>query len=321
MKPESDAAPLVSVVMCVYNGMAFIGPAIDSVFNQTYSNWELIISDDGSTDGTAEWLKSNFGSNKKVRLFFQSKNIGYVLNKNFALRQATGKYVTQQDSDDLSDPKRLEAQISVMIEDPKIKIVGSGYARIDADGTLLNTVSLEADTQLSAVSEQEFPFWFPGLMIHREVYEHLGFFDEYFSGVYGDDYYWTIRAIEKYPIHCLKDVLYFYRNNPVSLTNSFQVRKLIIPTVLKRLREQRHKKGTDWLEEKNLKALKEYERELVEDNVFVAEQIRVWAAKAVDRGDKLEAMKLLWRALKLHPTSGALYRTYWYLLRKRRRTQ
>jgi glycosyltransferase involved in cell wall biosynthesis len=278
MKSESDAKPLVSVVMCVYNGMAYIRSAIESVLNQTYSNWELIISDDGSTDGTTEWLKSNFRSNEKVRLFFQPKNIGYVLNKNFALAQASGEYITQQDSDDLSDPRRLEAQVKVL-EDRKIKIVGSGYSRIDANSILLNNVSLKEDTVFTTFSDEEFPFWFPGLMIHRDVYSRLGYFDEYFSGVYGDDYYWTIRAIEHYPIYCLKAPLYVYRNNPVSLTNSFQIRKLIIPAVLKHLREQRQKEGTDWLEQKDLTALRNFERRLAEDKVFVSEQVRVWARR------------------------------------------
>ena len=225
MKSESDTRPLVSIIMCVYNGMAFIGQAIESVFKQTYSNWELIISDDGSTDGTREWLTTNFGSNEKIRLFFQDRNIGYVLNKNFAFRQTSGVYITQQDADDLSDPKRIESQLKVMLDDPKIKIVASGYLRIDANGELLNKVSSGNDMVFSTFSDEEFPFWFPGLMTHREVYERLGFFEEYFSGVYGDDYYWTIRAIEHYPIYCLKEPLYLYRNNPVSLTNSFQTRK------------------------------------------------------------------------------------------------
>jgi glycosyltransferase involved in cell wall biosynthesis len=66
--------------MCSYNAVDYIALAIQSVFDQTYEDWELIISDDMSTDGTREWLQQNLSNNPKVRLFFQEKNLGYVEN-------------------------------------------------------------------------------------------------------------------------------------------------------------------------------------------------------------------------------------------------
>ncbi len=313
--------PLVSIVMCVFNGMRYIEDAVASILAQTYDNWELIISDDASTDGTTAWLKETLGQNQKIKLFFQPQNLGYVRNKNFAHKLASGVYITQLDSDDLSAPNRLELLTEVVFAKPEIKMVASGYKRIDEYGKVINKVSAAEDTLLTSLPSGECPFWFPGLLIHREVFERIGYFNDYFSGVYGDDLYWTALAIQHYPIYCITHTLYMYRNNPVSLTNSYNVRKLIIPTVLLHLLEQRRTHGSDWLEERNIEALKHFEAELKGNRIFMSEQLRVWAAKAIDQKNKVYALELLWKAFKLNPINKALYRTGLYFLKPGRATQ
>src|SRR5690606_11278858 len=97
----------VSIIMCSYNSAQYVGKAIESILAQTYTNWELIISDDHSTDNSVDVIKP-YLSDERIKLFIQDSNQGYVRNKNSALRRANAPLVTQLDSDDLCPPDRIE---------------------------------------------------------------------------------------------------------------------------------------------------------------------------------------------------------------------
>lgn len=104
---------LVSIIMPSYNTAKFISETIESVLAQTYSNWELIIVDDCSTDNTDEVVKS-FLSDDRIKYIKNEKNSGAAVSRNRALREAKGKWVAFLDSDDLWFPEKLEKQISFM---------------------------------------------------------------------------------------------------------------------------------------------------------------------------------------------------------------
>lgn len=313
-KTIPEATPLVSVIMCSYNARPFIEQAVNCILNQTFGDLELIISDDCSTDGTQEWLKTIV--DPRVRLYLQEKNLGYVANKNFAHRLARGQYLTQLDSDDTCSLDKLEKQLAVVRKHPEIKLVGCGYHKIDDQDNIYYTVSEPQDRLILQV-EEPYPFWFPALLVHAEVFEQIGYFDPFFSGLFGDDFYWTIRANEKWPIYYLHDPLYGYRNNPNSITNMFNnERKLIIARVLEELIRQRRQTKTDWLEQKDAGAVKAFEQSLLRDKSFMAEQYRVWAAKAVDKKDWAQFSKLIQAALSRDPFKISVYRTLLYFLRR-----
>ena len=104
---------LVSIIMPSYNTAKFISETIDSVLTQTYTNWELIIVDDCSTDNTDEVVKS-FLSDDRIKYIKNEKNSGAAFSRNRALREAKGKWIAFLDSDDLWLPEKLEKQISFM---------------------------------------------------------------------------------------------------------------------------------------------------------------------------------------------------------------
>lgn len=315
MDKEVYEQPLVSVVMCAYNGLPHIKDAVACIVNQTYSNWELIISDDGSSDGTREWLRDSFKNHPKVRLFFHKVNQGYVANKNFVHKQAKGVYITQLDNDDLCSLDRLEKQLSVLDAYPEIKIVACGFSRIDNRGKVYDECSSKDDLIIKSDYQSEYPFWFPSLLVHRTVFDQIGYFDPYFAGALGDDLYWTKKANKVFPIYCLSDILYQYRDNPNSITNQYtNLRKLIMPEVLSVLIEQL-KTGTDWLSINDLEALRSLEASLLRDKSVMAEKYRIWAAKAIDQGKTKHAISLLWKSITLNVFNFKLYRTIWYFVR------
>ena len=313
----------VSIIMCSYNCSDFIGKAIQCILDQTYQDWELIISDDKSPDNSIEIIEP-FLKDKRIKLFKQEKNLGYVRNKNFALQQATGDLVTQLDSDDLCPPDRIEKQANVFITNPKIKICGSDFRPIGVNDEPIYVIEfLEGKEEhkedfLIEQPQIEYPFWFPGLMWRTELFDEIGYFPDYFSGIYGDDHYWTFKANQKYPIYFLKDCLYEYRINPDSITNVLDdPRKLIAQDVIRELYRLITETGTDWLEQNKPEEGLAFEQSLFDDKKLMALRYRMWAAKAIDKKNWPQAWDLLKKHFGCTLTDTAGYRTLLYYIRSK----
>jgi len=117
--------PLVSVLMPAYNCEQYIAEAIESIIQQTYTNWELIIVDDGSTDSTAQIIKSYQTKDERIILYQFSENKGIPFARNKCLELAKGEYLGNLDSDDIALPQRLEKQIQFMEQNLEIGICGT----------------------------------------------------------------------------------------------------------------------------------------------------------------------------------------------------
>ena len=127
---------LVSIIMPSWNTERFIAKSIQSVIDQTYINWELIIVDDCSTDNTDEVVKP-FLDDARIKYFKNEKNSGAALTRNKAMRAASGEWIAFLDSDDLWVPKKLEHQIKFM-EEKGYVLSYTEYEKIDEDDKPLN---------------------------------------------------------------------------------------------------------------------------------------------------------------------------------------
>lgn len=125
---------LVSVIMPSYNTAKYIAESIESIMNQTYPYWELIIVDDCSTDNT-DSVVENYLSDTRIRYLKNKKNSGAAISRNYALREAKGKWIAFLDSDDVWLPEKLETQIAFMLEND-YKFTCTDY-RIRLNGTWL----------------------------------------------------------------------------------------------------------------------------------------------------------------------------------------
>lgn len=124
--------PLVSIVMATYNRADFIDEAIVSVLNQTYSNWELLVLDDASTDNTSSIVKTYQGQDKRIKYFPAEKNQGITKNRNRAFNLAIGEYMAVLDSDDMwSANDKLEKQIDFLEKNKDYVLVGTQVEVID----------------------------------------------------------------------------------------------------------------------------------------------------------------------------------------------
>lgn len=129
-------SPLVSVIMPCYNCESYIRETIDSVLAQTYTNWELIIVDDCSTDNTAKIIASY--QDERIHYKRNTQNLRAALTRNEALKVAKGKYIAFLDSDDLWLPEKLEKQIAFM-QKHNYAMTYSPYYVISSDGTYMYT--------------------------------------------------------------------------------------------------------------------------------------------------------------------------------------
>lgn len=124
--------PLVSVVLPTYNRADLLPAAIESILNQTYQNFELIIVDDGSTDNTTELLNAYRQKDKRVKIIRSFENRGISYARNQGNITARGKYIAVMDSDDISLPDRLKKQVAFMEENPDVTVAGSWKQELDS---------------------------------------------------------------------------------------------------------------------------------------------------------------------------------------------
>lgn len=202
----------VSVVMPVYNMEKYVGEAIDSILNQTFNNFDFLIIDDRSTDGTLEKIRQY--SDKRIRIIQNNKNMGLPACENIGLRESKGKYLVRMDSDDISSPDRIEKLYNFLEAHPEIDICGSSlhlfgeiegisnyfYAHDEIAADLIWTCSMPHGACMMRLDKiKEYDLWY----------------DESYS--VGEDWVFLMKAKDKLHFSNLKDVLYHYRRGPQSM--------------------------------------------------------------------------------------------------------
>lgn len=125
-----DAQPLISVLICTYNGQQYLEQTINSVLVQTYPNFEIVIVDDGSSDGTPELIAKLAERHSCIRPFYRS-NHGLPASRNFSFEQANGEWIAIIDQDDLCYPHRLERQLATAQDNPSAKLIFCDVEFID----------------------------------------------------------------------------------------------------------------------------------------------------------------------------------------------
>lgn len=122
---------LVSIITPIYNGAKYVSETIESVLEQTYPDWEMIIVDDGSKDNSAEIIREYVGKDNRIQLV-QQPNGGSASARNNGIRRANGRYIALLDADDLWEPTFLESQLALMNEKNAI-VVHASYRRINEE--------------------------------------------------------------------------------------------------------------------------------------------------------------------------------------------
>jgi glycosyltransferase involved in cell wall biosynthesis len=156
---EQTSAPAVSIGLPVYNGEQFIRAALDSVLNQTFSDFELIIADNASNDSTREICREYMEGDSRIKYIRHGKNYGGDWNFRFVSQQATGRFFTWLAHDDTLEPQFLERTVQYMLQNPRMVIAAVDFAIIDENGMKFREDKLE-DTRDSLPWEiRRIPFF------------------------------------------------------------------------------------------------------------------------------------------------------------------
>jgi|SRR5450631_1182447 len=189
--------PVVSIILPTFNRMQFLPSTIDSVFAQTFAQWELIISDDGSDAETKAYLQSL--RDPRVKVIGLSHTGRPSVVSNVALRGARGEFVAFLDSDDLWLPGKLEAQIASLRRHPTRQWSYTRFALIDESGKpTASTRDRDRPASAGWVQEKllkaEFVIAQPSVVVSRKLLEHLGPFDEELIMCYDDELWFRLAA-------------------------------------------------------------------------------------------------------------------------------
>lgn len=163
--------PKVTVIMGIYNCEKTLSVAIDSILNQTYKNWELIMCDDGSKDDTYKIACDYSEKYSNIKVLKNSKNMRLAYSLNRCLESAKGEYIARMDSDDRSLPTRFEEQVQFLDTHPEYAVVGSALTICDQDVKFYDRFYPEYP--MKQIAWSTVPFAHPTIMMRKEAYLKL----------------------------------------------------------------------------------------------------------------------------------------------------
>lgn len=214
-------AELVSIIMPSFNTAEYIAESIQSVLSQSYTDWELIVVDDCSTDHIDEVMKP-FLSDNRIKFFKNKKNSGAAVSRNRALREARGKWIAFLDSDDIWTSNKLEKQINYM-EQNDYHFSYTNYSEIDADGNF-NGVTVTGPKKIT--KHGMFNYCWPGCLTVMYDAETIGLI-QIADIKKNNDYAMWLKVCRKANCYLLDENLAFYRRGRAGSISTQSIKKLI----------------------------------------------------------------------------------------------
>lgn len=216
-------SPLVSVIMPVRNGQEWLLEAIRSVQAQHFSNFEIVVVDDGSDDRTGDILDDIALTDIRIRVFHQPPE-GLVSALNRAIAAARAPYLARLDADDRADPDRLSKQLAFMRVHPEIGLLGSWADKLDRTGTVIGRIRPEADSaKLIDILERSNPFIHSSVMMRADLVRQVGGYRAAFAAA--EDYDLWLRLAEAGGIANIPEPLVQYRVHEAGVTRRDAVRQ------------------------------------------------------------------------------------------------
>lgn len=220
-----STAPLVTVLMPVYNGGKYLRPAMETILGQTYRDFEFLIINDCSTDDSLETIRS-FGD-ARIRVHTNEKNMGQTPSVNVGLKLARGKYIVINDADDFSLPKRIETQLDFITKHPEYPVVGCSAYIMDKDGTINRVFRKPTDPrQIRLWILTDTPMIHGAVIMNKEILLAEGGYDE--THVTSQDFeFWSRLMRRGYPVTNVPEVLVVIRHYAASMSSRAAERQTV----------------------------------------------------------------------------------------------
>lgn len=209
---KSRAKPLISVVMPVYNALPFLDDSINSILSQTFRDFEFVILDDASSDGSRERLREWAARDQRIQIHESTKRLGLSASSNAVIAKSRASIVARMDADDVAHPDRLACQWRIIESRKDVGVVGTLCNGIDASGREVRPRDRWRLVRRSAY----IPFPHGSAMFRREVFDRVGGYDE--TAARGEDQELFSRMAAHGRVVTLPDVLYSYRYHSSNAT-------------------------------------------------------------------------------------------------------
>jgi glycosyltransferase involved in cell wall biosynthesis len=210
--------PLVSIIMPAFNAEKYIKESIISMIQQTYNNFELIICDDASTDGTNEIIRNFAKLDLRIRSLRNKKNQGISNTLNSCIKRSTGDFIARMNADDIMFKNRINDQVQYLMKNNEIYIIGGGVDLINSNGVLIKSRSYPKSNE--DINKKLFyynPFCHPCLMFRREVFAAVGVYNSKFDGA--EDLDFIGRVLSKFKGANLDQTILKYRIHQNSISS------------------------------------------------------------------------------------------------------
>lgn len=225
------STPLVSIVMTVYNCERFIKKSLESIFDQSFKDFELIIFNDASTDRTWGIIEDTFRDFEGRYISINrvvGSNIGCAAGRNKAIEQARGKYIAIQDGDDVSYNDRLEKEVEFMEKNPSTFCVGSWADLIDEKGSKIGVFDYppaDHNSMIEYLYNMKNPIIDPSSMFRKDIFNRLGGYNVKWYLV-PDLYLWVSAMIEGYTFANIPQKLISYRKHGNSVMAKYPIKAI-----------------------------------------------------------------------------------------------
>ncbi len=228
---KDDNNPAISIIMSVYNNSSTVGKSMDSIIAQTFTDWEMIVCDDGSIDDSYIILNEYAKKDCRIKVIRNIKNRGLAYSLNHAISVSRSNILARQDADDYSAPNRLEVQYRFVMENPIYAIVGTGWYNIESTGMIKKALAKEKPNARDLIPDGGFmhPTW----MMRKDAVEKVGFYTVRKETMRSQDYHLMLKLYGAgYISYNIQEPLYYYTAD----SNTF-----------KRSRNLKRVKGLMWI--------------------------------------------------------------------------
>lgn len=220
MTSVHGADPKVTILMSVYNGEQFLRIAIDSILTQKFRDFEFLIMDDGSTDGTAEIIRSY--NDTRIMYHDNGNNLGLSRSLNLGISFSRGELIARFDADDVSLPDRIQKEVDYFERHPEVGLIAGGFQRINQEGKKIGQPIIHPEESyiLKYWLSFESVLCQPAAMMRRTALDKAGLYDPAFTVAEDFDLWGRIAAVTE--VANLQEVLILHREHMHNVSISLQ---------------------------------------------------------------------------------------------------
>lgn len=294
---SASVPPLLSVLMPVYNSEKYLAAAVQSILTQTFTDFELIVVDDGSTDTSPQILRKFAHADQRVRLISRP-NTGYVVALNEALALARGQLIARMDGDDVCAPHRFAVQIDYLRANPDCVLVGSQVITMDEDGDLIGPmpdIAFGHEQIDQALINRGWPIVHPSVMMRSDALRRVGGYHAEYCPNEDHDLFLKLAEIGR--IENLPQPLFYYRRHPASVSAANPQRSVELLDRI--IADACHRRGTQCTNKPNSLGVRA---------VNPSVEKRAWAWLALKSGNIGTARKYAWTSVRSRPFSSDSWR-------------